>query len=295
MKMSLRIATFLCERCHRDAQTVCTVWQEGRVRQFWCATCLSEAQNGKRRVALETCQQCQGQAEVTSDVFWHGRYRIWCPRCIQGQGYLISLGKDQKVVNDDTKQRSHPGGIHGSDFVTLLKERYRLGALIGKGGFGAVYKAEDTVFARRLVAVKEMIPGPEDQSASLEHVFEREAFMLAGLMHAQLPRIYDYLTANKRYYLVMDYIEGFTLEQCAQQAPGSRLPLVQALGYGIQLCHVLEYLHNRKPHPIVFRDLKPSNIIVGRDDILYLIDFGIARFFKMGQTHDTMSFVSPGY
>jgi serine/threonine protein kinase len=182
-----------------------------------------------------------------------------------------------------------------SGLATLLKERYRLGALIGKGGFGAVYKAEDMVLARRLVAVKEMIPGLEQQSSLLKTVFEREAFILAGLMHAQLPRIYDYFTANNRYYLVMDYIEGITLEQCAQQAPDDRLPLVQVLSYGIQLCHVLEYLHSRKPRPIVFRDLKPSNIIVGVDGILYLIDFGIARFFKQGQAHDTMSFVSLGY
>ena len=182
-----------------------------------------------------------------------------------------------------------------SGLVTLLKGRYHLGVLIGKGGFGAVYKAQDLVLARRLVAVKVMIPGLEQQSPSLKVVFEREAFILAGLMHAQLPRIYDYFTANNRYYLVMDYIEGITLEQCAQQAPGGQLPLVQVLGYGIQLCNVLEYLHSRKPHPIVFRDLKPSNIIVGRDGILYLIDFGIAQFFKIGQAHDTMSFVSPGY
>jgi len=67
-------------------------------------------------------------------------------------------------------------------------------------------------------------------------------------MHAQLPRIYDYFTEQKRYYLVMDYIEGLTLEQYAKQAPASRLPLVQVLGYGIQLCNVLEYLHSRKPH-----------------------------------------------
>jgi len=298
MTTSLRVATFLCQRCHHDAQTVYTIWQEGQVRQLWCATCLGAVQNNHVRVVQETCQQCHCQTEATSDVFWDGCYRIWCSRCVEEQQYLISQAKHQHVTGDETGQRSHLGNRYmslGSGLVTLLKERYRLVALIGKGGFGAVYKAEDTVFARRLVAVKEMIPGPEDQSASLEQVFEREAFMLAVLMHAQLPRIYDYFTANKRYYLVMDYIEGITLEQCVQQAPGGRLPLVQALGYGIQLCHVLEYLHSRKPLPIIFRDLKPSNIIVGEDGILYLIDFGIARFFKLGQAQDTMSFVSPGY
>lgn len=298
MKTSLRVATFLCQRCHHDTQAVCTVWQEGRVRQLWCVTCLDEARNGNVQVAQETCQQCHCQAEATSDVFWHGRYHIWCSRCVEEQQYLRSQAKQQHVGGDETRQRNHLGNRHmslGSGFVTLLKERYRLVALIGKGGFGAVYKAEDTAFARRLVAVKEMIPGPQDQSCSMKDVFEREAFMLARLMHAQLPRIYDYFTLQKRCYLVMDYLEGITLEQYAQQAPSHRLPLVQALGYGIQLCNVLEYLHSRKPHPIVFRDLKPSNIIVGDDGILYLIDFGIARFFQIGQTHDTMSFVSPGY
>ena len=206
MKMSLRVATFLCGQCHHDAQTVYNVWQKGRVRQLWCATCLGEARNGNVQVTQETCQQCHCQTEATSDVFWQGRYRIWCARCIQEQEHQISQAKDQHVVGNNTQQRRHPEEIHGSGSATLLKGRYHLGVLIGKGGFGAVYKAEDLVLARRLVAVKEMIPGPEQQSCSLKTVFEREAFMLAGLMHAQLPRIYDYFTANNRYYLVIVFV-----------------------------------------------------------------------------------------
>ncbi|HEY4032798.1 MAG TPA: serine/threonine-protein kinase [Ktedonobacteraceae bacterium] len=298
MRISLRVATFLCEQCHHDTQTVYTVWQEGQVRQLWCATCLGKVRNRKVQIAQETCQQCHCYTEATSDVFWYGSYQIWCSRCVEEQGHLRDQAKDQHMTGDEARQRSHLGNMHmslGSGCVTLLKGRYRLIALIGKGGFGAVYKAEDTIFARRLVAVKEMIPGPEQLPASIKDLLEQEALMLARLMHAQLPRIYDYFTEQKRYYLVMDYIEGLTLEQYAKQAPDSRLPLVQVLGYGIQLCNVLEYLHSRKPHPIIFRDLKPSNIIVGVDGILYLIDFGIARFFKVGQAHDTMSFVSPGY
>src|SRR5258708_39981887 len=103
MKTTLRVATFLCERCHRDAKTVCTIWQEGRMRQLWWAACLSEARNGNVGIARETCQQCYSQTEAASDVFWHGCYRIWCPRCVQEQEYPVDQTKDPHVVDDDTR------------------------------------------------------------------------------------------------------------------------------------------------------------------------------------------------
>src|SRR6266568_824569 len=139
---SLRVATFLCERCHRDAKAVCTVWQ-GSVRHLWCATCLDEARHGGMRVARETCQQCHSRTEATSDVFWQGRYRIWCLRCVEEMEHLLSRGKDPQ--DGSVKHENAPRidrSPHSASF-TLLKDRYRLLALIGQGGFGAVYRAED--------------------------------------------------------------------------------------------------------------------------------------------------------
>jgi WD40 repeat protein/tRNA A-37 threonylcarbamoyl transferase component Bud32 len=177
-----------------------------------------------------------------------------------------------------------------------LKQRYRLVAQVGKGGFGAVYQAEDCDLGNRLVAVKEMQPNglrsQELQEAT--EAFRREALLLAGLAHPNLPRIYDHFSEDGRWYLVMDFIEGETLEAYLGKAPGGRLPLGRALEIGLHLCAVLEYLHTRQP-PIIFRDLKPSNVLLTADDMPHLVDFGIARLFKPGQAKDTVAFGSPGY
>src|SRR5579884_1704340 len=300
MKGSFRVYTFLCKRCHRDTKAVCTVWQD-RSQFLWCESCVKAEKSGGIRVARETCEQCHSRVEATSDVYWSGRKRTWCLRCVQEKERQVYQTEAQKSQDDTLPAGSgqaNRGGTLSPQPVPqpLLNDRYRLLLPpIGRGGFGAVYKALDTSFANRIVAVKEMDPGSGSQAASIRAVFDREAYMLAGLRHAQLPRIYDYFTLGGRYYLVMDYIEGQTLEQHAKQAPDGRIALPLVLNYGIQLCNVLEYLHSRMPHPIVFRDLKPSNVILGEEGVLYLIDFGIARFFKLGQTHDTMGFISPGY
>ena len=130
--------------------------------------------------------------------------------------------------------------------------------------------------------------------------FKHEAMLLAHLQHPHLPRIYDHFSDLGRWYLVMDYIEGETLEDYLQKVPrdprtGTRhLDAEEVLAIGIQLCAVLDYLHTRRP-PIIFRDLKPANVMRTHNNHLYLIDFGIARHFKSGQTKDTIPLGSPGY
>ncbi len=178
----------------------------------------------------------------------------------------------------------------------LLKGRYRLVSQVGKGGFGAVYKAEDTELGDRQVAIKEMSQRglAPDQLATLTEAFKSEALLLAKLVHPNLPRIYEQFAEGGRWYLVMDFIEGQTLEQYLNLLVDGRLPVRTALQLGAQLASVLDYLHTRQP-PIIFRDLKPSNILLGPESQVYLIDFGIARLFKPGQTRDTMAFGSLGY
>ena len=124
--------------------------------------------------------------------------------------------------------------------------------------------------------------------------FKREALLLAGLTHPNLPSIYDHFSEAGRWYLVMDFIEGETLEERLNKEPEGRLSVEEAQRIGIQLCTVLGYLHGRQP-PIIFRDLKPANIMMTPDGHLYLIDFGIVRHFKPGQAKDTIAFGSPGY
>jgi WD40 repeat protein/tRNA A-37 threonylcarbamoyl transferase component Bud32 len=179
---------------------------------------------------------------------------------------------------------------------TVLKQRYRLVRQVGTGGFGAVYQAEDTDLGNRLVAVKEMTHGGLRSQELQEAVdaFRREALLLAGLAHPNLPRIYEHFSEDGRWYLVMDFVQGETLEAVLGTAPGGRLPLERVLKIGLQLCQVLEYLHTRQP-PIIFRDLKPSNVMLMGDDTVFLVDFGIARLFKPGQAKDTVAFGTSGY
>ena len=178
----------------------------------------------------------------------------------------------------------------------LLKQRYRILSPLGKGGFGAVYKAEDLQLGNRLLAVKEMSQSglsPQETAEATEN-FKREALLLAVLKHPNLPSIYDHFNEAERWYLVMDFIEGETLEEHLTKKPEGHLSVEETFQIGIQLCTVLSYLHSHHP-PIIFRDLKPANIMLTPEGHLYLIDFGIARYFKPGQTRDTVAFGSPGY
>ncbi|HLI69621.1 MAG TPA: serine/threonine-protein kinase [Ktedonobacteraceae bacterium] len=178
----------------------------------------------------------------------------------------------------------------------LLKQRYRVLVQVGKGGFGAVYKAADLQFSNRLVAIKEMSQQNLTPQELVEATiaFKREATLLASLTHPNLPRIYEQFTDAGRWYLVMDFIEGETLEDYILKIPGGKLPVEKTLSIGLQVCSVLEYLHSRQP-PIIFRDLKPANIMFTPSGHIYLIDFGIARHFTPGQSRDTVALGSAGY
>jgi F-box protein 11 len=177
-----------------------------------------------------------------------------------------------------------------------LKQRYRIVEKLGQGGFGAIYKVEDMLFNNATRAAKEMgmrgLNTQEVQSAIV--AFRNEAQLLASLSHPNLPHIYDHFEEHGRWYLVMDYIAGETLARRLELEPAEKLPIPEVLDIGIQLCTVLGYLHSHQP-PIIFRDLKPDNVMMTADNHLYLIDFGIARFFKPGQSKDTMSLGTPGY
>lgn len=120
--------------------------------------------------------------------------------------------------------------------------------------------------------------------------------MLSTLTHPQVPRLYDYFSDQDHWYLVLEYLEGQTLDAfvATREAEGKRLQLEEILAIALQLCAVLDYLHSRQP-VIIFRDLKPGNILRTPAGKLYLIDFGIARHYQPGQAQDTQRLGSPGY
>src|SRR5437870_6874215 len=177
----------------------------------------------------------------------------------------------------------------------LLHSRYSIVSQIGTGGFGAVYKAKDTLFSHRLVAIKEMNQDglSPQELAEATAAFEHEALLLTELTHPNLPRIHDHFSEHGRSYVVMDFIAGDTLEDYLDTLI-QRLPVEMVLEIGIQLSTVLDYLHNHQP-PIIFRDVKPANIMRTADHHVYLTDFGIARHFKPGKAKDTIPLGSKGY
>ena len=178
---------------------------------------------------------------------------------------------------------------------TVLQGRYRIIRQIGGGGQALVYLAEDTNLGS-LRAIKELTPdpnaSPQERQVAYDQ-FQREAQILAGLNHPNLARVWDHFRVGGNAYLVMDYIDGQTLQEIVDQTSGF-LPEAAVLRWAGQLCDVLDYLHRQHP-PIIFRDLKPSNVMLDRSDTVKLIDFGIVRHFKAGKTADTVSMGTPGY
>ena len=149
--------------------------------------------------------------------------------------------------------------------------------------------------ATRAVAIKEMSDAnlsASEQEKALDD-FHREANLLVRLNHPNLPQVSDFFEEGTKAYLVMEFIEGKTLEQTLDDA-GKPLDETLVMDRTLQLCSVLQYLHSRKP-PIIFRDMKPSNVMVTVDNQLKLIDFGIARIFKTSATKDTTLLGSQGY
>ncbi len=169
---------------------------------------------------------------------------------------------------------------------SILVNRYAIQEVIGVGGMGSVYRARDLHFPNvvKLVAVKEMINQARDPLVrqTIVQNFEREANTLATLEHPSIPRIFDYFTHNERSYLVLEFIQGKDLEELLTQGQDF-YPEEMVIQWAIELCDVLSYLHNHKPEPIIFRDMKPSNIMVNPNNHITLIDFGIAKAFRGNQ------------
>ncbi len=191
----------------------------------------------------------------------------------------------------ETTQFTGAGGDNNQDTTLkanfVLQNRYKIMGVLGGGGMGTVYQARDLNFTdvRRLVAIKEMHTLATDGAlrASMLKTFRREANILAALSHPAIVKIYDYFDLNDRAYLVMEYVNGSDLELLISKT--KELPLEKILEWAIDLCDVLDYLHDQKPDPIVFRDMKPSNVMIDSLGKVRLIDFGIAKTFISGVKH----------
>ncbi|MGH2479573.1 MAG: serine/threonine protein kinase, partial [Ktedonobacteraceae bacterium] len=180
---------------------------------------------------------------------------------------------------------------------TLLFGRYQFRQEIGQGGFSVVYLAEDLREQRRLVAIKRIHLSTltPRQVIDATETCNREIRLLSFLQAVEgVPRLYESFTDTENWYLMMEYIPGQTLEEYMQKASGGYLPESEVLEIGTKLVNLLERLHSTQQQ-VIFRDVKPANIMLRPDGRLYLIDFGIARFFTPGQKRDTTPLGTPGY
>ena len=164
---------------------------------------------------------------------------------------------------------------------TVLRSRYKIVELVGQGGMGAVYRAEDLRLEGRQCAIKEVgldIEASPSLQAQAREQFHREASVLARLDHPNLPKVSDYFSEGDRDYLVMDFVSGRDLKELVDEArrQGRFLEEKQVLAWAEQLCDALEYLHSQDP-PVLHRDIKPANIKLTPGGIIKLVDFGLVK------------------
>ncbi len=178
----------------------------------------------------------------------------------------------------------------------VLRGKYVMDRLLGQGACGAVWLARDAGAGKRRYAVKELLntfTDPVERQEAID-LFLKEAGILSRLHHPSLPRIFDFFSEGQNYYLVMEFVPGLSLQKTLEQ---SAKPVPEAVAgvWALHILEVLEYLHRQAPSPVIFRDLKPSNIMVLPTGRLKLVDFGIARIFDPAKRADTVCLGTPGY
>lgn len=170
----------------------------------------------------------------------------------------------------------------------VLRDRYQFVAELGKGGMGAVYFAKD-LNLDSYWAVKQV-----KNTSNIEfESFKKEVELLASLSHPDIPRIVDRIELNDDYFVVMDFIDGTSLARVLNMEGPQPAELV--IEWGKMLCDVLEYLHAARENPIVYRDMKPDNVMLTPSGRVKLIDFGIAQEFKRGEKYVGESLGTKGY
>ena len=173
---------------------------------------------------------------------------------------------------------------------TLLNQRYELVAQQGSGGMSVIYKALDRMLGR-MVAVKILRPNLTKDPAFLDK-FQQEARSVAMMSHPNIVTVHDVGSDGATHYIVMEMIEGKDLKKLIKTGGG--LPFDKALDYGIQICAGLGFAHRSQ---LVHADVKPQNLLINREGVLKVTDFGIAQAYTdtMPPTRSDVVWGSPHY
>lgn len=189
-------------------------------------------------------------------------------------------------MNENNQQNKHGIKIKKGD---ILNKKYLVLSHISSGGTSEVYLVGETAHPEKRWAVKiTKITSPLAKS------IVDEANILSEFEHPNLPYIVDFFSTNDYHFLVMEYIHGVSLSDYLS-IYNQPLPLELTIKIGMQLCDVLEFLHSQKPNPIIYRDIKPGNILIKDDQTIKLIDFGTAKKFQKEQLIDTMRVGTVGF
>jgi eukaryotic-like serine/threonine-protein kinase len=234
-------------------------------------------------MSVNLCPQCKTPNRVSAR---------FCSECGEPLLSGVSAGSQAGTIAGEieaTTAAATPTPPGAEPTETLLQGRYRLENELGRGGFGAVYKAWDINLSRPC-AVKENL----DTSTEAARQFAREANVLANLSHPNLPRVTDHFTIpGKGQYLVMDFVDGEDLASILERQ--TTVPAQQAVEWIIQVADALEYLHDQEP-PVLHRDIKPANIRITRRQRAMLVDFGLVKLYDPNlQTTLGARAVTPGY
>lgn len=233
-------------------------------------------------MSVNLCPQCKTPNRVSAR---------FCSECGEPLISGISAVPDPGAAADDETTISAPISASQANYQAevTLQGRYRLENELGRGGFGAVYKAWDINISRPC-AVKENL----DPSTEAARQFSREASVLANLSHPNLPRVTDhFIIPGKGQYLVMDFVDGEDLASILERQ--TTVPVQQAVTWVAQVADALEYLHEQEP-PVLHRDIKPANIRITRKSRAMLVDFGLVKLYSPGlQTTLGARAVTPGY
>ena len=175
----------------------------------------------------------------------------------------------------------------------VLLDRYEIIQLVGVGGMSAVYKVKD-LKTNQILAAKKVKRTGKEKDQVVEQSLATEGRMLKRLSNAHLTKIHEIVEDNDSILLVMDFIEGESLDKLLERDGPQSVAL--ALNWGMQICDVLDYLHNQ-PTPIIYRDMKPANIMLQPNGRLMVIDFGTARTQKVDKqmAEDTITFGTEGF
>lgn len=213
------------------------------------------------------------------------------------EGMIFSLRYNQKTGTASAE--NHIGSTQKGILMPVplksgekLRNRYKILRIIGQGGMGSIYLAEDMRLEGRQCALKEVELDkslPRDLAREARDQFFREASILARLDHPNLPKVSDFFSISNRDYLIMDFVPGKDLRALIIEAKQENrfLDEQEVLGWANQLADALSYLHNLEP-PVLHRDIKPSNLKVTPTGMLKLVDFGLVKVLLPGEVTVTV-------